>query len=511
MTDYSIWPATNGPNTATGPGDITRALLFRLSAPGWLRKIRFYRGTTAIGPATGEDAVLGRIYAVAGETPVAGTDVEFTLSGTGWQEADVVPAVALAANTSYKVAVLSDNYTATAGYFASGPGVGGIVNGILIAPDAGGNPSGIGGIQQGSFRQPTSGMQYPNQYFGGGNYWVDVVVADEDPGSDVRDVAGSATLTLTPSVDSSKLVSSSASAVLGMVPEVDEVKQVDQDVERSLVLTVSVTDEADGPGVSAPTSDVLCSPWATYVDVPVRLRSAHPDLTEDDWTRLLLRSSELLWAFSGRRWYGGGCTETSVLRSSPPNLGQGAWPYHSTWGACGCWSYYPDAFTPQLELLPASFRHVGGPVAIRLPRSPITGIVSVEIGGQPFEDFRWLRSGWLERTDGSVWGTCSGDTEVTYLFGEPPPLGGKDAAIVLAAELAASESGSELCRLPSNLVSLTRQALTMEFVAASEYLDRYRTGLPEVDMWLNAVNPNARQVRSRVWSPDIPSTVRSPQ
>ena len=191
MTDWRIWPATNGPNTdAADASDISRGIIFRLSSTGWLTAIRFYRGTTNVGNHTG-GAPTGRLYAVAGETPVAGTDVTFTLSGTGWQTATLSTPVMLSAGVTYKAVVLTGNYTATGGYFASGAGVGGIVQGIITAPDAGGNPSGIGSIQQGSFRQPTTGLQYPNQYFGGGNYWVDVTVADADPGSDIRTASGS--------------------------------------------------------------------------------------------------------------------------------------------------------------------------------------------------------------------------------------------------------------------------------------------------------------------------------
>jgi hypothetical protein len=511
MTDYSIWPATNGPAAdGNDPSDISRGVIFRLSAPGWLKKIRFYRGTLDVtNPTTG--AAEGRVYTVAGEAPVAGTDVEFTLSGTGWQDADVVPAVPLAANTTYKAAVLTGDYTPTGGYFSTGPGVGGIVSGIITAPDAAGVPSGIGSIQQGSFKQPTVGLEYPTQYFNGGNYWVDVVIADEDPGLDVRDVTGTATISTAPAVDSDKVTAFAVTSTMQSGGAVDDIKVGDSATTLTMVASASVVSEAVGPGVAAPVSDVLCSSWANFVDVPQAVRD-ELTTTEAEWTVLLLRASELLWAFSGRRWYGGGCSETAVLRSWPSEVATGTWPYHDSWGRCGCW-VYGDGGLPSVpwELLPFGFRHIQAPMAIKLPRKFITGIVSVTIDGDPFTDYRLLRTGWLERLDNQGWNTCGGDTTVTYLWGEPPPLGGKEAAIALATELARAATGIGECRLPSNVVSITRQGLTIEKLSINDFLDKYRTGVPEVDMWLSAVNPRGHQRSARIWSPDIPAAVRSPQ
>lgn len=176
MTDYRVWPATNGPNSdaADPSAPVSLGLIFQVSSTCWAKAIHFYRGNTNItGP------VKGRIFLVSTTTVVSGTSVDFVLSGTGWQTATLPAPVQLTANTSYKVTIHSDdNYTATGGYWATGAGVGGIANGPLTAPDAGGTPLGIGSIQQGSFRYTSDPDLYPNSYFGGGNYWVDVTVSD---------------------------------------------------------------------------------------------------------------------------------------------------------------------------------------------------------------------------------------------------------------------------------------------------------------------------------------------
>lgn len=530
MTDWSIWPATNGPNTDAGDAsDISRGVIFRLSSIGWLKALRFYRGTTNVGNWTG-GAPVGRIYTMDGN-PVAGTDVTFAPSGTGWQQANLATPVQLAANTTYKAVVLTGNYSATGGYFSTGSGVGGIVQGIVTAPDAGGNPSGIGPIQQMSFKQPTAGLEFPNQYFNGGNYWVDILVADEDPGSDIRDVAGSVdisglavtatqdgkvgiapanipvTADLTAS-DVAKLVDAAVSVPVTLgVSSSDVLKTVDDTVNIPVTVGLTAAVEAVGAGVNAPTSAALCSSWANYIDVPERMTSALPDLTSEDWQRNLMLASELLWAYSGRRWYGIGCTETAILRSLPPHQGRGTYPYDDSWGRCGCW-FAPVNYA---EIHGTEYRHRPMPIAIQLPRAPVTNIVSVTIDGQAFSDYQMLRNGWLTRLDGKTWNVCADDTVVTYTYGEPPPEGGKQSAILLAFELGKEQTGDGTCRLPRNVVSETRQGVTIERQPATEFQTLYRTGIPEVDRWLTAVNPQSRATRARVWSPDIPSTTRTPQ
>jgi hypothetical protein len=179
MALYSIWPATNGPNTDGGdPGaPINLGHLFQVSVTFWVLKIRFYRGATTI---TGSP--VGRIFTGTAGSKVAGTDVTFTLSGTGWHEATLDTPVQLVANTTYKVVVhFPDNYTASGNFWNIGAGVGGITDGPLTAPDAGGTPLSLGPIQQGSFKYTSDPDLNPDSYFNGGNYWVDLVVTDVEP------------------------------------------------------------------------------------------------------------------------------------------------------------------------------------------------------------------------------------------------------------------------------------------------------------------------------------------
>lgn len=281
------------------------------------------------------------------------------------------------------------------------------------------------------------------------------------------------------------------------------VSQATGDLPVALALAGAAIGEENEMAPSA-VSDVLCSSWATVDDLSATQLTRLTDLGFDaaEINAALLRASELLWAFSGRQWMGPGCEEEADLRSYPPQAGTSTWPYSNSWGSCPCWSYgvwvdnrlYPG---------PGFYgRHIGRPVAVQLPRQNVTLVTSVLINGEPFVAWSLDAAGWLTRTDGQGWDVCGGETRVTYRFGDPPPAGGRDAAIELGIEILLDRSGSGECRLPPNTVSVTRQGLTMELMSTDR--PEFRTALPLVDMWLEAVNPYRRPQAAQVWSPDVP-------
>jgi hypothetical protein len=257
----------------------------------------------------------------------------------------------------------------------------------------------------------------------------------------------------------------------------------------------------------SPVSAVLCSSWATTEDLSVEKLAELNGLGYDDTeiNAALLRASELLWAFSGRQWLGEGCEEDAVLLSFQPVPGMGTWPYSASWGRCACWA---GATVLDGRPYPAPWQgqHIGRPISLQLPRKSVTSIVSVTVDGALFTDWVMTPNGWLQRTDGQGWSVCDGDTEVTYQFGDPPPAGGRDAAIELGIEMLLDRAGSDQCRLPPNTVTLTRQGLTMELMSTDR--PEFRTALPLVDMWLEAVNPYRRPQSAAVWSPDVPRLMR---
>lgn len=180
MTDYQIWPATDGPAAATVDGGVVLATEFYVTADNlYAKAIRFWRADTSI---TG--LITGRLYLVTDATagvPVAGTDVTFTLSGTGWQTAAFAEPVLLTKTQRYRVcAQFPTNYSATPHYWDSGGGSADLVNGPLTAPTT----AHATGGDQGSY--VVSGvLAYPVNSFGAASYWVDVTVTDQPGGPEI--------------------------------------------------------------------------------------------------------------------------------------------------------------------------------------------------------------------------------------------------------------------------------------------------------------------------------------
>jgi hypothetical protein len=103
---------------------------------------------------------------------------------------------------------------------------------------------------------------------------------------------------------------------------------------------------------------------------------------------------------------------------------------------------------------------------------------------------------------------CKGTWEITYTHGNPVPPEGSWAGSELACEILKSfNCAPGECRLPSNVVAMTRGGVSMEFAnngsvtAANGRTLRF--GIPIVDMWVQAVNPYGVTGQAQVWSPDI--------
>jgi len=217
VTDYSIWPATSGPGASSPDTPVTLGTEFYVTSPVWLLAIRFWRADTAI---TG--AVAGRVWRATNATSgtaVSGSDVAFTLSGTGFQRANVASPVPLLPSNKYKATCFfPSGYSATASYWASGGGASDIVNGPLVAPN---KSNSVGGDTQGCFGYGAS-ITYPANGSGSGAcYWVDVVVTDVDPFAGQTIVLGQAIETSTAGV-----VTSARAVVLGQALEVDTAQAV---------------------------------------------------------------------------------------------------------------------------------------------------------------------------------------------------------------------------------------------------------------------------------------------
>jgi hypothetical protein len=514
VTVQRIWPATNGPDTSGADSQpVNVATEFNVSVQAWATSLWFYRGTTAAQP---DNLRLYRVDTATTGTVLAEVAAPVLGATLGWREFPITP-VELTPGQAYRVAGhFAEDFTATAGYWTGGgPGAAGITNGFLTAP----NDATATASDQGSFNYDAA-PRMPDNSFGGGNYWMDVTVTDVDPTAESPSGPGLSVVALATTVDGAKQVADGLTSTLGLGAAVDGAKTASGGTTSPLTLggavdghavhasaeasTLTLASTSTGAPVTGPipavVSPVLCSPWATMADVPAAVQ-AELGLTVDQWAPLLMRASELLWMLSGRVWYGAGCTEDATLRSLPnpaPGGPGGLWAWHESWGACACWNSV------------AGFaQHIGAPTRVKLPRSPVQAVTSVTVGGVvlPADQYRLNHAGVLERI-GGTWDVCSGATVVTYTYGEAPPAGGRDSAVVLATELARDQYGIGECRLPSNVTSVTRQEVTITMADPTDLFDKGRTGLASVDLWLNAVNGLGRRQRARVFSPDLPRTNR---
>jgi hypothetical protein len=158
---------------------------------------------------------------------------------------------------------------------------------------------------------------------------------------------------------------------------------------------------------------------------------------------------------------------------------------------------------------------------VRLPFAPAGEVVSVVFDGEELEaDQYWLEdSEWLVlATSAGCWPDCqdmsvslgeAGTYGVTYTQGVAVPTAGKRAVGALACEILKACSNDSSCCLPKRTQSYNRQGMSVVLIDPMEFFDKGRTGIYEVDLFLNAVNPEGRPSGARVMSPDSEPRMRN--
>jgi hypothetical protein len=227
------------------------------------------------------------------------------------------------------------------------------------------------------------------------------------------------------------------------------------------------------------------NPWVAADDA--LLVACAGSATDPQRTAAVASATEILFELSGKQ-YG---TRTHTIRPT---------------GGCGvpngvCVSYIAP-FTMQ------------NTAQLRLPGSPITAVTSVKSDGVVLDPSRYrvMDGSTLVRLDGLGWPCCQdlaiatsqiGTLEIVYSFGKPPTALAIDAARELACEFAKAKAGTA-CRLPSRTINVSRQGLSFSMPDLMEFLDKGRTGIYFVDLFLAAKNPGGISRRPTVASPDWP-------
>lgn len=252
-----------------------------------------------------------------------------------------------------------------------------------------------------------------------------------------------------------------------------------------------------------------CTAWVTLGEV--QAQPGAENLSDLALLEAIDVASELLYRFSGRQ-FAGECSDVVLPLKRFYNVGGGfpsAWWYWRSW-----WGYHTCGRPPQRA------GGCSGLPELTLGAYPVREVQEVRIDGlvvdptfYRVDDRRWLV--WIDQT--GDFGCCHNlaadpmtdlDTfQVTFTWGQAPPTAGVVAARTLAIELARANANLS-CSLPQRVTSVTMQSISYVLLDPMAFLDKGRTGIYSVDLFLNAVNPHSLARRSTVISPDFPRPVR---
>jgi hypothetical protein len=259
--------------------------------------------------------------------------------------------------------------------------------------------------------------------------------------------------------------------------------------------------------VTAPASltDQPCEPWAAIEDATDCVGcAAIPSGALDDALQV---ASTWLWRLTGKVY--GSCAVTVLpIGASVCDPCEGPGYYFDR--ARNCWM--PPAVR--------GWRPGRGEGAneIRLGYANVRSVDEVTVDGVTLEPWRYrIDDGrWLVRCDGEPWpvnlDTCAVPPRlaVTLHHGLPVPPDGVRACAALACEIARACAGDKECRLPRRVQSITRQGVSMVLLDPLTIIAENKFGLPEVDYFIQSVNPRRLDRRAAVVSPDVPRQVRVP-
>lgn len=207
---------------------------------------------------------------------------------------------------------------------------------------------------------------------------------------------------------------------------------------------------------------------------------------------------QVLWSLSGRQF--GVCPV--IARPCPPpcrglvssetvyGLPLAGW-FFPVWDGAN-WRNVSCGCGPRCSWQAPNVVHLASRVGL-----PIQEIVEVVIAGDVLDPSEYRLEGDLLYRVGTNWPTQDltrpldeqGTWSVTYMRGNPPPPGSAKLVGLLAKEFLAACTGGK-CRLPRRVKSVTRQGVSYDMVDPVDIYKDGKTGIPEVDLWLSAVNPH---------------------
>lgn len=264
-----------------------------------------------------------------------------------------------------------------------------------------------------------------------------------------------------------------------------------------------------------------CTPWAQASDIEAMpwVQEAVAALTEDGelnagqltaiCAQAATAASDILYQLSGKV-YTGVCGPVKVRPEA--HRAQDGRPLVSPSGLDGYYAYGWGA----------RWRRGSNPPEVDLGVYPVTAIVAVKIDGvtipsteYELRDHRVLirirptasstptdRWGWPTSQVQDLPDTQQGTFSIEYTYGQAPPAAGELAAKKLAEMLVLPQLGDDT-HYPTRITSMARQGVTAMVTDVMDLVMKGGTGIYEVEIFLNSVNPGRNQRQAAVWSPDL--------
>lgn len=225
-----------------------------------------------------------------------------------------------------------------------------------------------------------------------------------------------------------------------------------------------------------------CDPWTSAAEVEADGWDVPDGVSPATVERMVWAASDVLFQLGGQRWPGS-CNRT--IR--PEDC------------SCLCRIPYPEGGVVAMRAHP--FGLCGGGTLLDVGVYPLTTVHSVTLSGDSLAGaWRIHDDRYIARTDGASWPCVNTEDqaaavaaiEVNVQFGAAPPELGRAAATALARELIRGAANDGDCKLDRRVTSITREGMTADLAIPGliDALVQGYTGLPEIDLFITAHNPN---------------------
>ena len=204
-------------------------------------------------------------------------------------------------------------------------------------------------------------------------------------------------------------------------------------------------------------------------------------------------ASYILWQLSGRK-FSGVKTISEIYRQNPIPLDK-------------MYAYS----VPGSGMINTRCRKCGHVHTLWLRNRPVHNIVRFETNNKELDPSEYIlldNNRLVPTSPYMCWGGSLQDFVVTYTYGIEVPAPGILAARELANQILYSATNDDRCRLPDRVTSINRQGVSWTIIDPQDFLDKGRTGMYLVDLFLKTVNPTGSRARPRVFSPDTPTAGR---